>query len=98
MQVCLHSLFFFVSAFFSVFIFLFDAEEESKAANAIAVTPEARMRATIVFFMAKKIVHNLNPFRPGFLLAAAIAKVCFILAAFVPGVFALSIQKRKRFR
>ena len=51
MQVCLHSFFFLVSAFFSVFIFLFDAEEESNAANAIAVTPEARMRATMVFFI-----------------------------------------------
>jgi len=52
MQVCLHSFFFFVSTFFSVFIFLLeDAEEESKAANAIAVTPDARMRATIVFFI-----------------------------------------------
>jgi hypothetical protein len=51
MQVRLHSFFFFVSAFFSVFAFLVDAEEVSKAANAIAVTPEARMRATIVFFI-----------------------------------------------
>jgi uncharacterized membrane protein YjjP (DUF1212 family) len=51
MQVCLHSFFFFVSAFFSVFIFLVETEEVSKAANAIAVTPEARMRATIVFFI-----------------------------------------------
>jgi len=52
MQVCLHSFFFLVSAFFSVFIFLFGAEDESKAANAIAVTPEARMRATMIFFIA----------------------------------------------
>jgi len=52
MQVRLHSFFFFVSAFFSVFIFLLDADEESKAANAIAVTPEARMKATMIFFIA----------------------------------------------
>jgi hypothetical protein len=51
MQVRLHSFFFFVSDFFSVFIFLFVAEDESKAANAIAVTPDAKMRATIVFFI-----------------------------------------------
>jgi uncharacterized membrane protein YjjP (DUF1212 family) len=51
MQVRLHSFFFFVSAFFSVFIFLFVADEVSKAANAMAVTPDARMRATIVFFI-----------------------------------------------
>ena len=54
MQVRLQSFFFFVSVFFSVFIF-FDwvvVDEESIAANAIAVTPEARMRATIVFFIA----------------------------------------------
>jgi len=56
MQVCLHSLFFFVSAFFSVFIFLVDDEEVSRAANAIAVTPEARMRATIVFFIPLYLV------------------------------------------
>lgn len=48
--------------------------------------------------MVKEFVHNLNPFKPGFLLAAAISKVCFILAAFVSGVFALSIQKRNRLR
>ena len=41
----------FFPLFVSVFIFLVDAEEVSKAANAIAVTPEARMRATIVFFI-----------------------------------------------
>jgi hypothetical protein len=52
MQVRLHSFFFFVSVFFSVFIFLVDADEESKAANAIAVTPEARMKATMIFFIA----------------------------------------------
>ena len=121
MQVRLHSFFFFASAFFSVFTFLVDAEEESKAANAIAVTPEARMRATIVFFIpflfswekllqflcrgnyffmnGKGIfVHNLKPFSPGFLLAAAIKRVCFILAAFVTGVLALSIQKKNRLR
>ena len=119
MQVRLHSFFFFVSAFFSVFIFLVDAEDVSKAANAMAVTPDARMRATIVFFIpfyliqkllqflcrgilffmnSKKFVHILNPFKPGFLFATAIRKVCFILAALVPGVFALSIQKRKRLR
>jgi hypothetical protein len=51
MQVRLHSFFFFVSDFFSVFIFLFVVEDESRAANAIAVTPEAKMRATINFFM-----------------------------------------------
>ena len=56
MQVCLHSLFLLVSAFFSVFIFLFDEEELSKAANAIAVTPEAKMRATIVFFIPLYLV------------------------------------------
>jgi hypothetical protein len=50
-QVRLHSFFFFVSDFFSVFIFLFVVEDESRAANAIAVTPEAKMRATINFFM-----------------------------------------------
>ena len=114
MQVRLHSFFFFVSDFFSVFIFLFVVEDESRAANAIAVTPEAKMRATMNFFIAfylviqfttvfvpgelffmngKKIfVHNLNPSDPGFLLAVAISSVCFILAAFVPGRFALSIQ------
>jgi len=48
--------------------------------------------------MVEEFVHNLNPFRPGFLLAAAISKVCFILAAFVSGAFALSIQKRNRLR
>jgi len=52
MQVRLHSFFFFVSAFFSVFTFLVDTGEESKAANAIAVTPEARMKATMIFFIA----------------------------------------------
>ena len=51
MQVRLHSFFFFVSDFFSVFIFLFVLEDESRAANAMAVTPEAKMRATINFFM-----------------------------------------------
>ena len=52
------------------------------------------------FFMNGKeiFVHNLKPFSPGFLLAAAIKRVCFILAAFVAGVFALSIQKRNRLR
>ena len=58
MQVRLHSFFFFVSAFFSVFIFWFGAEDESKAANAIAVTPEAKMRATIVFFIAFYLVRK----------------------------------------
>ena len=51
-QLRLHSFFFFVSVFFSVFAFVFDADEESKAANAIAVTPEARMNATMIFFIA----------------------------------------------
>src|SRR5262245_7344088 len=58
MQVRLHSFFFLVSAFFSVFTFLVGAEEESKAANAIAVTPEARMRATMIFFIAFCLVHQ----------------------------------------
>jgi len=42
--------------------------------------------------MVKEIIHNLDPFTPGFLLAAVISKVCFILAALVTPVFALSIQ------
>src|SRR6187455_2833218 len=58
MQVCLHSFFFFVSTFFSVFIFLVETEEVSKAANAIAVTPEARMRATMVFFIPFYLVRK----------------------------------------
>jgi len=48
--------------------------------------------------MVQEIIHNLKPFGPGFVLAAAIKSVCFILAAFVPGVLALSIQKRNRYR
>jgi hypothetical protein len=52
MHVRLHSFFFFVSVFFSVFTFLVVVDEESIAANAIAVTPEARMRATMIFFIA----------------------------------------------
>src|SRR5688572_9615314 len=54
---------------------------------------------TDYFFMnGKEIIHSLNPFTPGFLLAAAISTVCFILAAFVSALFALSIQKRNCFR
>jgi len=56
MQLWLHCLFFFVSAFFSVFIFLFGEEDESKAANAIAVTPEANTSAMIAFFIAFYLV------------------------------------------
>ena len=44
--------------------------------------------------MVKEIIHNLNPFRPGFLLAAAIKRVCFNSCRFCSRAFALSIQKR----
>ena len=47
--------------------------------------------------MVKEIIHNLNAFKPVFI-GGAINNVCFLLAAFVPGVWVRSIQKRNGFR
>jgi hypothetical protein len=48
--------------------------------------------------MVEEIVHNLDPFPPGFLMAGAINKICFIPAALAPAVFCAVDPKRNCLR